>query len=130
MEEKKQSKRRDNREKEVMRLLGISIWPPSIPDPKFLHVCLLSFVLSASPVTPVRSVGPRGHKARKDFPCYHFLLSILECEGNEKLYEYWELHNFIFYFNIYCSEIAVRVRLRISMECESFGRIEVRFFNF
>jgi hypothetical protein len=25
---------------------------PSTPDPKFLHVCLLSFVLSASPVAP------------------------------------------------------------------------------
>jgi hypothetical protein len=83
-----------------MRMLDVSIWPPSIPDPKFLHVCLLSFVLSASPVTPVRWVGPRGHKACKDFPYYHFMLSILEYEGNEKFYEYGDLYNFNFYFNI------------------------------
>jgi hypothetical protein len=45
--EKKQSKRREKK-KEVMRLLYISIQAPSTLDPRFLHVCLLSFVLSAS----------------------------------------------------------------------------------
>jgi hypothetical protein len=40
-----------------MKLLCISIQAPNTPDPNFLHVCLLSFVLSASPVT--LSVGEK-----------------------------------------------------------------------
>jgi hypothetical protein len=35
-----------------MRLLCVSIRAPSTPGPTFLHVCLLSFVLSASPDAP------------------------------------------------------------------------------
>jgi hypothetical protein len=49
-EEKKQSKRGANRE--VKKQLGcVSIRVPSTPGPNFLHVCLLLFVLSESPVT-------------------------------------------------------------------------------
>jgi hypothetical protein len=57
-----------------MRLLCISIQAPSTPDPSFLHVCLLSFVLSESPFfplpapTPVRLLGQTSsHKSKEEW---------------------------------------------------------------
>jgi hypothetical protein len=47
--EKKQSK--EKRSKKATRLLCFSILVPSTPASNFMHVCL-SFILSASPVTP------------------------------------------------------------------------------